>query len=71
MGILDELRPKETHADRFWAWLAQQPKKDQEEWRTALADSAKYSAGAISRALKARGLELDENAVYAIRKKMR
>lgn len=71
MGILDELQPKRTHSDRFFAWLETQPKKEQEEWLAAIKSPGKYSIGAICRALAKRGFEIDENAMYSIRKKLK
>lgn len=71
MGLLDELTPKGTHQERLQAWIDTRPDDEREEWMLALKDQAKYSTGAICRALKARGFEISENAVYLYRKKMK
>jgi hypothetical protein len=71
MGILDELESKRTSSELLDDWLANRTEEERTEWLIAFADDARYSCGALSRLLNAKGFRANDNMVARYRRRLK
>jgi len=68
MGIMEEINVRQTQTQLVTDYLATLTKKERDEWAHVFSESGKFTNAAISRALQARGLAVNEYGVYRYRK---
>lgn len=70
MSIKDELKQTIFGSQRLEDYLQSQSDEDREEWLDVLRRGDLYTADAITKILRSRGVDVDKNIVYRYRTKL-